>query len=127
MPLQLFPIHPPRIDLGLTVRELVAGGALIQRELIDQSAFESRARERGIASFESGLLARWDRDGVLSPLAFVRGPWGSWRTTEPYPVEGIVFREEEGFHPWEEYAYERWEYPHVTALYSEWQLLYVTL
>jgi len=127
MPLQLFPIHPPRIDLGLTVRELVAGGALIQRELIDQSAFESRARERGIASFESGLLERWDRDGVLSPLAFVRGPWGSWRTTEPYPVEGIVFREEEGFHPWEEYAYERWEYPHVTALYSEWQLLYVTL
>jgi hypothetical protein len=127
MPLQLFPVYPQQLEVSLTIRRLVANGALIQRELVDHTGFESRARERGVAGFTRELLERWDRDGVLSPLAFVRGSWGSWRTTEPYPVEGIVFREEEGFHRWEEYAYERWGYPHFTALYSEWQLLYATL
>jgi hypothetical protein len=129
VPLQLFPIRPPVSELGLSVRELVAQGVLTQRELIDDRAFGSQARDRGIPGIETELLERWDRDGVLSPLAFVRGPWGNWRTTEPYPTDGIVFRDEGQFRPWEEYAYDdRWGHPHVGGgLYSEWQLLYAGL
>jgi hypothetical protein len=127
MPLQIvFQPIPPLSEFVLTVRELVEKGALIQRELITPSAFETQARERGIG-VDRSLLEAWDRDGILSPLGFSAGPWTSWRTTDPYPTDGIVFREEQQFRPWDEYAFEQHGHPVVNALYSEWQLLYVAL
>jgi hypothetical protein len=125
MALQLFPQPPPVSEFSTPLRELVGGGALIQRELITQNSLERCARERGIRGFDQDTLEAWDRDGVFSPLVFCRGPWGSWRTTAPYPVEGIVFREEEDFRPWSDYEFEQHGHPRVNALYSEWQLLYL--
>lgn len=127
MPLQIvFQQIPPLRKFGLSTRKLVEKGVLIQRELITASAFETQARERGIG-LDQSLLEAWDRDGVLSPLAFSTGSWTNWRTTDPYPTDGIVFRDEVQFRPWDEYAFQRHGYPVVNALYSEWQLLYVAL
>jgi hypothetical protein len=117
---------PPLSDFAQSARELVGKGVLIQRELITSSAFESQARERGIG-LDRSLLEAWDRDGVLSPLAFSPGQWTSWRTVDPYPTDGIVFREEVEFRPWEEYAFQQRGHPVVNAPYSEWQLLYLGL
>jgi hypothetical protein len=119
----------PIIDkVALSTREIVATGALIQRELVDQSAFSSAAQARGAPSLDQEQLERWDRDGFLSPIAFVRGVWTSWHSTEPYPVEGIEFRDETDFRPWSDYLYE--EEPgveRVKPLFSEWQLLYLPI
>jgi hypothetical protein len=65
-----------------TVRQLAAQGVLIQRELLDHRGFESQASERGIAGLELTLFERWDRDGVLSPLAFARGSWTTCASAE---------------------------------------------
>jgi hypothetical protein len=127
VPLQIaFQPIPPLSEFVLSTRELVEKGVLIQRELIAPNAFESRARERGIG-LDRALLEAWDRDGVLSPLAFSPGPWMSWRTVDPYPTDGIVFRDELKFRPWDEYAFEQHRHPVINALYSEWQLLYLGL
>jgi len=123
MALQLFPLFPPLTEFRLSVRDLVAQGVLIQRELVWHSAFQTLAGHRGVG-LDREMLEALDRDGILSPLAFAPGPWVSWRTTDAYPVDGIVFREEEEFRPWDAYAYEQWGQRHVNALYSEWQLLY---
>jgi hypothetical protein len=127
MPLQIvFQQIPPLSEFGLTTRGLVENGVLIQRELITPGTFETQARERGIG-LDRSLLEAWDRDGVLSPLAFCTGSWTTWRTTDPYPTDGIIFREEVQFRPWDEYAFQQHGHPVVNALYSEWQLLYVAL
>jgi hypothetical protein len=118
---------PPIGDVTLTMRELVAAGMLVQRELVPMSKFIAAGRNRGIHGLERETLQRWDRDGLLSPVAFVRGGWVSWSTTEPYPTEGIYFRQELGFKPWTEYEFERYGHPEVNALYSEWQLLYLPI
>ena len=97
MPLQIaFQPIPPLSEFALRTRALVEKG--VQRELITSTAFETQARERGIG-LDRSLLEAWDRDDVLSPLAFSPGPWTSWRTTDPYPTDGIVFREELKFRP----------------------------
>ena len=127
MPLQIvFQQIPPVSEFGPTTRTLVEKGVLIQRELITVGTFETQARERGIG-LDRSLLEAWDRDGVLSPLAFCTGSWTTWRTTDPYPIDGIIFREEVQFRPWDEYAFQQHGHPVVSALYSEWQLLYVAL
>lgn len=111
----------------MSVREIVAAGALIQREMVDSSKFSGLARERGFASVDRELLETLDERGFICPLLFVRGGWTSWRSTDPYPLDGIEFREENGFRPWAEYEYEREGFTQVTALYSEWQLLYLPI
>jgi hypothetical protein len=45
----------------------------------------------------------------------------------PYPLTGMGFREENGFCPWADYEYEHHGSKRVTALYSEWQLLYLPI
>jgi hypothetical protein len=117
---------PPLSDFVLSTRELVEKGVLIQRELITPSAFETQARLRGVG-VDRDRLEAWDRDGVFSPLAFSPGPWTSWRTVDPYPTDGIVFRDELEFRPWEDYAFQLHGHPVINALYSEWQLLYLGL
>lgn len=123
----LFRPFPPLGEIKLTMRDLVAYGALVQRELVELSKFSSEARARGFASVDRDKLERWDRDGRLSPIAFVRGGWGSHSTTDPYPTEGIEFRDEAGFRPWSEYEYDEYGFPTVQPLYSEWQLLYLPI
>jgi hypothetical protein len=127
VPLQIaFQPIPPLSEFAPSTRSLVERGVLIQRELISWGALEAQARLRGIG-VDRTLLEAWDRDGVFSPLAFCRGQWTSWRTVDPYPTRGIVFRDELEFRPWEEYAFQQHGHPVVNALYSEWQLLYLGL
>ena len=37
------------------------------------------------------------------------------------PEEQVVFSDEDPSSNWEDYTYEVWEHPQVTALYSPWQ------
>ncbi|MCW3066238.1 MAG: hypothetical protein JWN32_3410 [Solirubrobacterales bacterium] len=46
--LQLFPNRPPLLAVRPSLRELVAGGCLIQRELVETTRFSSAAGERGL-------------------------------------------------------------------------------
>lgn len=123
----MFRPFPPLSDVAVGVRDLIAAGALVQRELIDQRAFAAAAKARGLRSPHRKQLERWDEEGMVSPLCFVRGVWTSWPWASPYPLDGIEFRDEAGFRPWSDYEFRRREEgePAVTALYSEWQLLYV--
>jgi hypothetical protein len=123
----LFRPFPPIAEVRVSVREIVAAGALVQRELVEASKFSSLARERGFAHVDRELLETLDERGFICPLGFVRGGWTSWRSVEPYPLDGIEFREENGFRPWADYEYEREGFNEVTALYSEWQLLYLPI
>ena len=83
------------------MRQLVHAGALIQRELIEGSQFASAiGRRGGPVSIEQ--LEEWDRSGALSPRFFDRSrTWTSWRFTDPYPIDGIDFRDERGFIEWQ--------------------------
>src|SRR3954469_21760879 len=124
---QLFRPFPPLGEVTVQLRELVSAGVLIQRELIEQRAFSSAAEARGLSSFDRTQLEKWDQQGMGSPLCFVRGRWSHWHLSSAYPIDGIEFRDEIGFRPWSDYEFQG-EYspePEVTALYSEWQLLYV--
>ena len=123
----LFRPFPPTQELALSVREIVAAGSLIQRELVDAAKFSSLARERDFNGVDRERLEQWDERGFLCPLAFARGGWTNWRRADPYPLEGIEFREENGFRPWSDYEYERDGLVEITALYSEWQLLYLPI
>jgi hypothetical protein len=127
MALQLFPAVPPVQEIALSTRELVAGGHLIQRELVDASALAGLARDRSLAAPNRETLERWDREGVLSPLAFVvaDGPTGAWRTTDPYPTSGLHFRDEHPFVEWEDLSAYVWEERSTRPLYSPWQLMYL--
>src|SRR5689334_8978037 len=102
----LFRPFPPIAAVDMSVRGIVAAGALIQRELVDSSKFSSLGRERGFESIDNEFLETLDERGFVCPLAFVRGGWSSWHSVEPYPVDGIEFREENGFRPWAEYEHE---------------------
>jgi hypothetical protein len=124
---QLFRPFPVIGEVSLSVRDIVAAGALVQRELVSAHKFGAMAQERGLGSVDRKTLEAWDRRGFIAPLAFVRSGWTSWHWTEPYPVEGIEFRDENGFRPWADYEFERHGFADVTALYSEWQLLYLPI
>lgn len=123
----LFRPFPPLDGALVGVRDLVAAGVLVQRELIDQRSFATAAKARGMRSPDRRQLELWDEQGMVSPLCFVRGGWSGWHWASPYPVDGIVFRDEAGFRPWSDYEFRRRDEgaSDVTALYSEWQLLYV--
>jgi hypothetical protein len=102
MPLQLIPDTPPLRELAPLLRDLVAAGHLIERELIDAATLASRARERKLWAPRADLLERLDEGGAFCPVAYAppRSAWVSWRTTElPYATDGIRFREEHEFVP----------------------------
>src|SRR3954453_10152201 len=95
----LFRPFPSIQQVALSVREIVASGSLVQRELVEAGKFSSLARERDFGAVDRDRLERWDERGFVSPLAFVRGGWTNWPWADTYPVEGIEFREENGFRP----------------------------
>jgi hypothetical protein len=123
----LFRPFSPLDEVTLGVRDLVAAGVLVQRELIDHRAFSSAAKARGLKSLDREQLERWDEQGMVSPLCFVRGRWTNWHLSSPYPLNRIEFRDEVSFRPWAEYEFrpDDEREAEITALYSEWQLLYV--
>lgn len=127
MTLQLFSSLPPVQDVTVTTRALVGGGHLIQRELVEVSGLGRLASERSLAAPDRETLERWDRDGLFSPLAFVTadGPTDSWRTTEPYPTEGLHFRDEHPYVPWAQLSSQLWEHRVTRPLYSPWQVMYL--
>jgi hypothetical protein len=136
-------MFPPAPEVAVSTRDLVAGGRLLQRELITHEGIGSAGAERGL---RTRLLARevwesWDRDMVLSPLAFYVGPRDTQRVEGAYPMPlaqadatsgdwveaGYVFRDETDFRPWSNYEYTIDLYAQVQPLYSEWQLLALPL
>ena len=125
--LQLFPSLPPVQEVAATTRAIVGGGHLIQRELVDLTGLGRLARERSLMVPDRETLERWDHDGLFCPVAFVLadGPTGSWRTTEPYPTDGLHFRDEHPYVPWEELSAQLWGRPVTRPLYSPWQAMYV--
>ena len=136
-------MFPPAPKVAVSTRDLVAGGRLIQRELVTQKRLGKAGAERGL---QTRLLKRegweaWDRDMVLSPLAFYVGFRETQHTEGPYPIPlaqadsntgqwvegGYVFRDETDFRPWADYEYTVEGYAQVQPLYSEWQLLALPL
>jgi hypothetical protein len=123
----LFRPFPVIGDVRLSLRDIVAAGLTRAagaggRPEVRLAGTRPRLRERDRERLES-----WDRRGFICPLAFVRGGWTNWASTDPYPLDGIEFREENGFRPWAEYEFEREGFSDVTALYAEWQLLYLPI
>jgi hypothetical protein len=134
---------PPGPAVAVSTRELVAGGCLIQRELVTHESLGKSGADRGLPTRQ---LARavwegWDRDAVLRPLAFYVGFRETQHVEGPYPMPlakadatsgewveaGYVFRDETAFRPWGDYEYTIDRYSQVQPLYSEWQLLALPL
>jgi hypothetical protein len=132
MALQLFPDAPPLAAVTASMSSIVAGGHLIERELISGDTLRSRGGERGVGRPDYETLERLDKAGALCPVAYLPPgmAWMSWRVTDlPYPVEGTWFREEHDFVPWADLfpdsEHDEDEGPRVRPLYSEWQLMYL--
>lgn len=123
----LFRPFPPLEAIGLSTRDVVATGALIQRELVSVDKFCSLARDRNLTGISREVLEDWDRQGIFQPLAVSKGGWTNWHEAAPYPLTGIVFRDEGEFRPWSAYIKESESEVQPTILYSEWQLLYLPM
>jgi hypothetical protein len=136
-----FYVPPPR-SVTPTIRDLVSAGHLLQRELVTLGDFVKLTHARRMLGpfVEREVWEGWDRDGVLSPLAFYIGYRPHQHVEGQYPLEvakrdangdwvepGWVFRDEVGFAPWTDYEYEQDGFPNVQPLYSEWQLLALPL
>jgi hypothetical protein len=81
-------MFPPAPEVAVSTRNLVAGGRLVQRELVTHERLGNAGAERGL---QTRLLARevweaWDRDMVLSPLAFYVGFREMQRVEGSYPM-----------------------------------------
>lgn len=98
-----------------TVRRAYEADAFHQFPLLDRVRLRREAEERGlripIDPYEE--LERLDREGAFSPLLF--------------DGDEVVFREEQGFVPWQDLAFDDGmrETPRAHPLYSPWQLLYL--
>ena len=128
---------PPHLKVRPSSRELVTRGYLVQRELVSYQELARLAENRALRTSGESQWEAWDRDGVLSPLAFHIGSRAHQHTVGSYPMEapardpdsgewthaGWIFRDEVGFAAWDEYRYEQDGYPTVQPLYWEWQLL----
>jgi hypothetical protein len=68
-------------------------------------------------------LARLHEVGALQPIAFARAPYWSGIQVPAEPDEQMAFSDEDPSALWDDYAFELDGHPHVTALYSPWQLL----
>jgi hypothetical protein len=85
------------------LRGLVAAGHLTEHELINAATLASRARERRLWAPRADLLEDSTKGAAFCPVAYAppRGAWVSGRTTElPYATDGIRFRQEHEFVPW---------------------------
>jgi hypothetical protein len=128
MAFPLVGVPPPLRECALSWRQLYEMGCFFQRELESDSALDSQLRTRGFSSSQVGReqLERWDQLGVLRPVAFSQGPYVSMsRNEEPsVPSEYMVFRNERTeFESWDNYAYQGRDHPHVSALFTSWQVL----
>ncbi len=136
-------MFPPAPQVAVSTRDLVAGGRLIQRELVAHESLGKSGADRGTPTRQ---LARevwegWDRDRVLCPVAFHVGFRETQHVEGRYPMPlaqadatsgewveaGYVFRDETDFRPWSDYEYSIDSYSQVQPLYSEWQLLALPL
>jgi hypothetical protein len=117
--------RPPMPSILLSWRELYAGGAFGQRELVEDGRLRSAAQERG---FELGIgqetLEDLDQIEAFSPVAFSAG-YMSGFDVPAQPVEELKFREEQPPLKWREYAWSQDGFEIITALFSPWQLLYL--
>jgi hypothetical protein len=116
--------YPPTICHSLTWRALYRAGAFAQRELIDSGSFKSRVRERAILlGTGDEPLAYLHQVGALRSVAFSHAPYWSGMQIPAEPGEQMSFSDEQPSTAWENHAYELHGRPHVSALYSHWQLL----
>lgn len=108
----------------MTWRALYRAGAFAQRDLIVSSSFSSLLKDRGISvGIGDEPLAYLHEMGALRPIAFSRGQYWAGMEIPAEPEEQVVFSDEDPSSNWEDYTYEVWEHPQVTALYSPWQQL----
>ena len=118
---------PPLRSCALTWLQLYETGCFFQRELVPESELGNEARKRG---FTMSQVARerwehWDELGVVRPIGFSQTAY-SGAGAPAIPFGYIVFRDEcEQFEPWDSYAWDASGYPHVSALFSPWQILVV--
>jgi hypothetical protein len=114
-------------------RQAYEYGGFLQRDLItvDQLAREADKRGMRIGSGSSaqGLLEELDKEGLLSPIAFIKDRYiqASYHRLLGRPE--LLFREELPFRAWKTYRWReedrnlrQWR---VTALYSPWQLMFL--
>lgn len=70
---------------------------------------------------------RWDALEAMRPVGFATaGAYVSGSSAPAVPVDELVFREEREYADWNGYAWDAWGHPHVSELYSPWQLLYLS-
>jgi hypothetical protein len=92
--------------------EAVASGAFDQLELITDSQLARLANERGIKYLKRDTFEWLDKEGALRPIGF-------------QTAGGAPALHSKRFSRWDRYARQVWGRPHVDALYSRWQLLYL--
>jgi hypothetical protein len=109
-----------RTIVGYGFRRAHETNAFDQFPLITPSKLRSEARDRGIQCSLSAFveeLERLDREGAFRPVLF--------EAVDADGADTIVFRDEQDYVPWREYAVPEWgrDVPH--PYYSPWQLLYL--
>jgi hypothetical protein len=92
--------------------DAVASGAFDQLDLVTDSQFARLAGDRGIKHLKREPLEWLDMQGALRPIGFQTN-------------SGIPVLHSKRFSRWNRYARDAWGRPHVDALYSPWQLLYL--
>jgi hypothetical protein len=105
--------------VGYGFRRAHEADAFDQFPLITPSKLHSEARDRGIRCSLSTFveeLERLDREGAFRPVLFEAVDAGG--------ADTIVFRDEQGYVPWSEYAVPEWGRDAPHPYYSPWQLLY---
>ena len=108
----------------MTWRSLYVRGRFVQRNLAELSALRQLAVHSGLhLPLGKELWELWDEEGVLRPIAFGLGRWHTDAVLDPERPDTVVFREEQPFRPWDDYAvdYDFASEPHPE--YSPWQLL----
>lgn len=117
--------------MAYSFRAAYESGAFLQKDLIDAGVFHRLARNAGIevtafaSSFEE-LLEELDQAGAFCPIAFAPDGYEESRFHGRTGQPELIFREEVDFRPWRTYSWDDGQRDRVTALYSPWQLIYLT-
>jgi hypothetical protein len=108
-----------RTTAGYGFRRAYETNAFDQFPLITPSKLKDEARDRGIERASSFLeeLERLDREGAFRPVLF--------EVVDADGAEAIVFRDEQDYVPWSEYAVPEGDRVVPRPRYSPWQLLYL--
>lgn len=126
MLLPLVGVVPTLRSCGLSWRQLYESGCFFQRELVEDGRLATDLRKRGSQLTQVGRedWESWDKVGAVRPVAFAKTGYFSGHSVPALEPEYIVFRNEQpGFEPWDNYAWDADGYPHVSALFTPWQLL----